>query len=300
MPKFVSDGQISRRTSTPSTRCSRPISRARNKPAPGGDPRLCRSGEAANTLPPQTEPTIGDLLSAKDVSWAWYAGAWQAALDGEQRARRCRISSSTTSRSTISPASRRAPPARAEHLRTAAWTASSSSRRSTPASCRRSRSTSRRATSTSTPAMPTSMAGDAHIADVIAHLEKSPQWAHMLVVVTYDENGGFWDHVAPPKGDRWGPGTRIPAIIVSPFAKKGYRRPHAVRHDLDPALHHAALRPAGAAGRRRARRGARGQRRAADGRPDRCVDVLASGVVIGGCRIRSAGPLRGRRGRSRP
>ena len=44
----------------------------------------------------------------------------------------------------------------------------------------------------------------------------------MLVVVTYDENGGFWDHVAPPKGDRWGPGTRIPAIIVSPFAKKGF------------------------------------------------------------------------------
>ncbi len=44
----------------------------------------------------------------------------------------------------------------------------------------------------------------------------------MLVVVTYDENGGFWDHVAPPKGDRWGPGTRIPAIIISPFAKKGY------------------------------------------------------------------------------
>ena len=44
----------------------------------------------------------------------------------------------------------------------------------------------------------------------------------MLVVVTYDENGGIWDHVAPPKGDRWGPGTRIPAIIVSPFAKRGY------------------------------------------------------------------------------
>jgi phospholipase C len=42
------------------------------------------------------------------------------------------------------------------------------------------------------------------------------------VVVTYDENGGFWDHVAPPKADRWGPGSRIPAIIVSPFARKGY------------------------------------------------------------------------------
>lgn len=43
----------------------------------------------------------------------------------------------------------------------------------------------------------------------------------MVIIVTYDENGGFWDHVAPPKGDRWGPGSRIPALIVSPFAKKG-------------------------------------------------------------------------------
>jgi acid phosphatase len=65
-------------------------------------------------------------------------------------------------------------------------------------------------------------AGDAHIADVIAHLENSPQWPHMLVVVTYDENGGLWDHAAPPKGDRWGPGSRIPAIIVSPYARRGY------------------------------------------------------------------------------
>jgi acid phosphatase len=63
------------------------------------------------------------------------------------------------------------------------------------------------------------ISGDQHIADIIAHLEKSPQWPGMLVVVAYDENGGFWDHVAPPKGDRWGPGTRVPAIIISPFAK---------------------------------------------------------------------------------
>jgi acid phosphatase len=44
----------------------------------------------------------------------------------------------------------------------------------------------------------------------------------MLVVITFDENGGWWDHVAPPKGDRWGPGTRIPAVIVSPFARRGH------------------------------------------------------------------------------
>ena len=47
----------------------------------------------------------------------------------------------------------------------------------------------------------------------------------MLVIVTYDENGGYWDHVPPPagpgRGDRWGPATRVPTLIVSPLARKG-------------------------------------------------------------------------------
>src|SRR3546814_13650524 len=46
-------------------------------------------------------------------------------------------------------------------------------------------------------------AGDRHIAGVIDALQKRPQWAQMLVVVTFDEPGGWWDHVRPPKGDRW-------------------------------------------------------------------------------------------------
>ena len=73
-----------------------------------------------HTLPPQTLTTIGDTLSAKGVSWAWYAGAWDAALqDGMQppdapsarsspRAPTARrISSRIISRSTISRASLR-------------------------------------------------------------------------------------------------------------------------------------------------------------------------------------------------
>jgi len=67
--------------------------------------------------------------------------------------------------------------------------------------------------------------GDAHIAEVVERLQRSPQWPHMLIVITYDENGGFYDHAAVPTGDRWGPGTRIPAIIISPFARKGYVDP---------------------------------------------------------------------------
>ena len=44
----------------------------------------------------------------------------------------------------------------------------------------------------------------------------------MLIIVTYDENGGLWDHVAPPKRDRWGPGTRVPLIAIGPTVKRGY------------------------------------------------------------------------------
>jgi acid phosphatase len=43
----------------------------------------------------------------------------------------------------------------------------------------------------------------------------------MVIVVTCDENGGQRDHLAPPKGDQLGPGTRIPALVISPFSKKG-------------------------------------------------------------------------------
>jgi phospholipase C len=56
---------------------------------------------------------------------------------------------------------------------------------------------------------------------VINAVRSGPNWKD-AAIITYDENGGFWDHVAPPVEDRWGPGTRIPAIVVSPFAKKGY------------------------------------------------------------------------------
>jgi phospholipase C len=64
--------------------------------------------------------------------------------------------------------------------------------------------------------------GQQHVADLVQAVQQSPAWADTAIIVTYDENGGFWDHVAPPKGDRWGPGTRVPTIVISPFAKKGF------------------------------------------------------------------------------
>ena len=43
-----------------------------------------------------------------------------------------------------------------------------------------------------------------------------------MIIVTYGNNGGMWDHVAPPVIDRWGPGIRVPTIIISPFAKRHF------------------------------------------------------------------------------
>jgi LPXTG-motif cell wall-anchored protein len=61
-----------------------------------------------------------------------------------------------------------------------------------------------------------------HVAQMIDLIQKSPAWKDTAIIVTYDENGGFWDHVAPPKMDQWGPGSRVPALIISPYARKGY------------------------------------------------------------------------------
>ena len=52
-----------------------------------------------------------------------------------------------------------------------------------------------------------------------------PSKEHMLVIVTYDENDGYWDHVPPPTGagwrDRWGPGSRVLASLIGPGVRRG-------------------------------------------------------------------------------
>ena len=67
------------------------------------------------------------------------------------------------------------------------------------------------------------VAGDKEIEKVVEKVRADPVlWNGSAIIVTYDENGGLWDHVAPPVIDRYGPGTRIPAVIISPFAKHGH------------------------------------------------------------------------------
>jgi phospholipase C len=64
--------------------------------------------------------------------------------------------------------------------------------------------------------------GQQHVADLVAAVQQSEIWQDCVILITYDENGGRWDHVVPPvRADKWGVGVRVPGIIISPFARKG-------------------------------------------------------------------------------
>ena len=219
IPKFVRDSNLTPDFYAVNT-MQPPYQPSANKPAPEGNPALADAA-APTTLPPQTEQTIGDLLSAKGVSWAWYAGAWQATLDGKNAVP---VPNFQYHHQPFNYFADMAPgtAARAEHLKDGGLGGSEFIKAIDGGALPQVTFYKPQGNLNEHPGYTDVLEGDQHIADVIAHLQRAPQWPHMLVVVTYDENGGFWDHVAPPKGDRWGPGSRIPALIVSPLAKKGF------------------------------------------------------------------------------
>ena len=185
------------------------------------------------TLPPQSAATIGDMLNEKHVSWAWYSGSWNAALADGSRA-------GDQQRSVIyapmSPAGnpdfqphhqpfnyyemfdpQTHPDARALHLKDYDDLLGDIAAGRLPSVIfyKPQGNVNQHAGYASLEE------GDEHIAALVARLRASPQWRHMLIVITYDEFGGAWDHVAPPQGDLLGPGARIPALIISPYAKRG-------------------------------------------------------------------------------
>jgi phospholipase C len=215
-PKYVSDGNLTPDFYAVNT-MQPPYQPSGNPPAPGGDPAYADPA-VATTLPPQTETTIGDLLSAKGISWAWYGGAWQWVLDhgnGSPFPAFQYHHQPFNYFASFAPGTKE----RTAHLRDGGLSGAAFIDAIDAGELPQVAFYKPQGNLNEHSGYADLGSGDRHIADVIDHLQKSPQWAHMLIIVTYDENGGIWDHVAPPKGDRWGPGTRIPAIIVSPFAR---------------------------------------------------------------------------------
>ena len=65
-------------------------------------------------------------------------------------------------------------------------------------------------------------AGQSYITSVVNALMKSPDWSSTAIFLAWDDWGGFYDHVAPPSVDVNGYGLRVPGLVISPYAKKGY------------------------------------------------------------------------------
>lgn len=61
-----------------------------------------------------------------------------------------------------------------------------------------------------------------HVTGIINAIMQSPAWKDTAIILTWDDYGGFYDHVTPPAVDEYGFGPRVPALIISPYARPGY------------------------------------------------------------------------------
>jgi phospholipase C len=214
-PRYVNDGAV-----TPDGYAVNTMQPPYQPSGTAPDPaNAALAAASANPLPPQTARTIGDTLSAKGVSWKWYAGGWNTALADRQQI----YKGSVNFQAHHQPFNyfRRFAPGgadRAEHLKDEADLLADIADGALPQVV----FYKPQGSLNEHPGYADVLSGDRHIADFVARLQASKQWPRMAIIVTYDENGGFWDHVPPPPGDRWGPGMRIPAMIISPLARRGY------------------------------------------------------------------------------
>jgi phospholipase C len=188
-----------------------------NSPHPAGltgNPRLLASINDTDPSAPGYTPTIGDRLDERKISWKWYSGGWNNAIAGNpdplfQFHHQAFAYYQSYADGTAG---------RAAHLQDEADFFTDVQNNNLPA------------VSFIKPLGPDNehpgyanlVRGQQHVADLIAAIQASPAWKSTVVIITYDENGGRWDHVPPPMVDSWGLGTRVPGILVSPFARRGF------------------------------------------------------------------------------
>ena len=176
------------------------------------------NADPAVALPPVANPSIGDRLNGKGVSWAWYSGGWNDALAGKVDQMKENAFQFHHQALAYFADLGDGTPGRAAHLKDEADLYDAIAKGALPSVVFYKPV----GVENEHPGYANVTNGDMRAADVIDKIRRSKAWRSTVILVTYDENGGFWDHVPPPKGDRWGPGTRVPLIVVSPFAKRHF------------------------------------------------------------------------------
>ena len=177
-------------------------------------PHPARITDAKRLVPNQTMPTIGDRLSERGISWTWYAGGWKDALAGHPHplfqyhhhpfAYFARYADGTGEKS--------------RHLRDEQEFLRDLEQARLPEVA----FVKPLGPDNEHPGYAALLRGQEHVYRLVRAVMNSLAWPTTTIIITYDENGGRWDHIPPPKVDRWGPGTRVPTIVVAPFAKRHY------------------------------------------------------------------------------
>src|SRR3981081_3976256 len=209
-------------------------------------------------LPLLTNATIGDRMTAAGVSWNWYSGGWNDAGAGKADPLfqyhhqafnyYANYAVGTPGRAHLKDETDFIAAAKAGTLPAVSFVKPIGA-------------------DNEHPGYTDVLRGEQHLEALINDVRSGPNWKDTAIVITYDEHGGFWDHVAPPTSEKhsdiWGPGSRVPTIIISPLAKQHFvdhpvydttsiLAPIEPRWDLEPLstrdahandLRHAFARP---------------------------------------------------------
>ncbi|MEP6648779.1 MAG: alkaline phosphatase family protein [Lapillicoccus sp.] len=164
------------------------------------------SGAAMPLIDDTVYPNIGDRMSARGVTWNWYSGGWDDAAAGHpgplfQYHHQpfnyfANYAEGAPGRSHLQDETKFVLAAKNGKLPQVSFVKPYGAENEHPGYA-------------------SEPDGSDHLVELLQTIMSGPQAKDTLVVVTYDEFGGQWDHVSPPVVDKWGPGTRIPALVLS-------------------------------------------------------------------------------------
>ncbi len=168
----------------------------------------------AARVPPQTNDTIGELLSRANVTWAWYAQGWNDAVAGNPNENFEFHHQPFSYFKAYRPGTKK----REQHLKDLVDFRQALQDGTLPA------------VSFIKPIggidehpgqSPITASQDFEV-ELVEEIRASQYWDSCAIIITYDDFGGFYDHVPPTMQDAFGPGQRMPCLVISPFARQAF------------------------------------------------------------------------------